>query len=204
MSAMTKLEAVNEMLMAIGQAPVNTLAVAGIRDVSIAEQVLDNVSREVQTEGHSFNTFEQELTPDVNGRIAVGSDILRIDASRNVAKGGEPYRRVIPLYETGGAFLYDQDEGTDVFDGPIRVEVVRLLDFENIPQHARRYIVAMAKLRFQASVVGSDQLNRLIEQEVGLAYAAFRKVEHLQRDNNFFKGGSTRISRGRHRLRRYV
>lgn len=35
-SAMTELEAVNEMLMSIGQAPVNTLSVTGIRDVSVA------------------------------------------------------------------------------------------------------------------------------------------------------------------------
>ena len=47
----TKLEAVNSMLTAIGETPVNTITNATTTDVSIALQVLDNVSREVQQQG---------------------------------------------------------------------------------------------------------------------------------------------------------
>lgn len=198
MPAMTKLEAVNEMLLAIGQAPVNTLEVAGIRDVSIAEQMLDNVSREVQSQGHIFNTFTEEVTPDVNGFIPVPNDVMHIDAT-------DPTVHVTTRYDTNddSTKLYDLDEKTFVFGDQVEVEKVLLIDFERIPQYARRYIVAMAKLRFQASVVGSAQLNNLIEQELGMAYAEFRKAELYQQDNNILTAGGTIISRNRYRLRRY-
>lgn len=199
MPAMTKLEAVNEMLLAIGQAPVNTLEVAGIRDVSVAALLLDNVSREVQSEGHSFNTFEVTLTPDVNGFLIVAPDVLQIDSLEGWRWDVIP--RVDP--QDGVNKLYDRKARTFIATDPVEVEVVKLLPFESLPQHARRYIVAMAKLRFQASVVGSTMLNGLIEQEVGMAYANFRKAELLQQDNNMLNGNPTIINRNRHRLRRY-
>lgn len=197
MPAMSRLEAVNEMLLAIGQAPVNTLAVAGIRDVSVASSILDNVSREVQSSGHSFNTFTETKSPDVNGEIPIAADVLAIDAV-------DPRMDVIAMVDTNDSAykLYNKDEGTFLWPEDVECEVVKLLDFESIPQHARRYILAMAKLRFQASVVGSNMLNNLLEQEVGMAYAEFRRAELLQQDNNILTQG-TIISRNRHRLRRY-
>lgn len=198
MPAMSKLEAVNEMLLAIGQAPVNTLEVAGIRDVSVAESILDNVSREVQSSGHGFNTFTETKSPDVNGNILIAADVLAIDAT-------DPLIDVIAMVDTNDSALklYDKEDNTFIFDDDVECEVVKLLPFESIPQHARRYILAMAKLRFQASVVGSDMLNNLIEQELGMAYAEFRRAELLQQDNNILTAGGTIISRNRHRLRRY-
>lgn len=205
MSAMSKLEACNELLLAIGQAPVNTLEVAGIRDVSIAVQILDNVSREVQSEGHTFNSFVETLTPNVSGHIIIPADSLSVDAAKGGKYASQGWRDVIPRTDTtdGLLKLYDQDERTFVFAEPIEAEVIKLLSFESLPQHARRLIVSMAKLRFQASVVGSAMLNQLFNQEVGMAYAAFRKNELIQQDNNMLTSGGTDISRGRHRLKRY-
>lgn len=198
MPAMSRLEAVNEMLLAIGQAPVNTLEVAGIRDVSIAATILDNVSREVQSSGHTFNTFTETLTPTANGFLLVASDVLSIDAA-------DPRIDVVPVVDAddGVNKLFNIEEGTNVFTDPLEVEVVKLLPFESLPQHARKYILALAKLRFQASVVGSNLLNDLIGQELNMAYAAFRRAELLQQDNNILTAGGTIISRNRYRLRRY-
>lgn len=198
MPAMSKLEAVNEMLLAIGQAPVNTLEVAGIRDVSVASTILDNVSREVQSSGHTFNTFTETLTPTANGFLLVASDVLSIDAA-------DPRLDVVPVVDANDGVnkLFNIEEGTNVFTDPLEVEVVKLLPFESLPQHARKYILALAKLRFQASVVGSNLLNDLIGQELNMAYAAFRRAELLQQDNNILTAGGTIISRNRYRLRRY-
>ena len=52
----SKLEAINVMLTAIGESPVNTITSSTTTDVSIAIQILDNVSREVQSVGWHFNT----------------------------------------------------------------------------------------------------------------------------------------------------
>ena len=64
LSPMTELEAVNAMLLSIGQAPVNTLEVAGIKDVSFARLMLHNTNRQVQSRGWWFNReLGYELTP---------------------------------------------------------------------------------------------------------------------------------------------
>ena len=52
----SKLESINVMLTSIGESPVNTITSSTTTDVSIAVQILDNVSREVQSVGWHFNT----------------------------------------------------------------------------------------------------------------------------------------------------
>ena len=56
LSPTTKLEAVNTMLTSIGEQPVQTDDFAGLSDAAIAAQILDNVSRAVQSRGWIFNT----------------------------------------------------------------------------------------------------------------------------------------------------
>lgn len=194
---MTKLEAVNEMLLAIGQAPVNTLSVTGVRDVSIASTLLDNVSREVQSDGHKFNTNTITLALDENSQLPIPADALQVDPT-------DLYLEAVPAVEpeSGTLKLYDQLNETFTWDEPIEVSVVRLLPYESLPQHARRFILAKAKLRFQASTVGSDTLNKLFETEMGEAYAAFRKAELLQADHNILTANSGLISRNRFRAYR--
>lgn len=197
MPAATKLDAVNEMLLAIGQAPVNTLAVAGIRDVSVASMTLDNVSREIQTPGHSFNTFTITPTRTADGHIIIADDVLFIDPV-------DPTISAIPRVDPNDNLnkLYDLARDSFEWERDVTVTVVRHLPFEHLPQHARRYITAFAKQRFQAATVGSDTLDRQISKDLGAAYADFRRVELLQRDNNILRSGATSISRGRFRNRR--
>src|SRR5688572_15100368 len=99
----TELDAVNQMLMSIGQSPVNTLAVAGIKTVNIARLHLHNVSREVQTRGWNFNTDENyELAKDANGKIAMPSNVLSVDpcdSRLNLVTRRDPADAIIRFYD---------------------------------------------------------------------------------------------------------
>ena len=78
-NAAEEFPAVNEILAAVGQAPVTTLDQTN-PDVAIAYDTLLNVSREVQSEGWTFNTEEYyPMTPDNNGEIVIANNILQID-----------------------------------------------------------------------------------------------------------------------------
>jgi hypothetical protein len=55
-TSMTELEAVNVLLTTIGEAPVNTLTGNQVTDVTVAKQVLLEISREIQSQGWHFNT----------------------------------------------------------------------------------------------------------------------------------------------------
>ena len=76
---MTELEAVNDMLIGIGQLPVNAI-IPEIVDQSIALGELNKVVREVCLYGFKFNTDEDfVLSPDIDGFIAVPTGALDID-----------------------------------------------------------------------------------------------------------------------------
>ena len=116
---MTELEAVNEMLMSIGQAPVSTLEVSGITDVNIALGELAKVSRRVQSQGWNFNTDEgYELSRDVDGHVRVPVNALRVDAE-------DPSENIIERrHETKGRCLYSRDRRSFVFPAPVTVKII--------------------------------------------------------------------------------
>ena len=63
----TKLEAINTMLSNVGEAPVNSLTGSLTNDVQLAQNILDEISREVQSAGWHFNTDKEvPLAPDSN------------------------------------------------------------------------------------------------------------------------------------------
>ena len=79
-AATTELEAINIMMAAIGESPINTLTGTLPADVVMAQSTLTEISKEVQSEGWSFNTeIDVTLTRDASNQIALSQDILRID-----------------------------------------------------------------------------------------------------------------------------
>lgn len=146
----SRLEAVNSMLMSIGEAPINQLDGLTV-DASIAEATLDEVSRAVQSIGWHFNTEKDfPLTRSVDNRIPLTSDIVRVDLVSH------EYINIDAVQRNG--FLYDRKNHTYTFDKDLKAEVVRLLDWDDLPQPARSYIMVKATRMFQTRVVGSDTL----------------------------------------------
>jgi hypothetical protein len=77
----TELAAVNQILGAVGQAPVTSIT-SNNPEISIALDTLRSVCREVQAEGWSFN-IEQEypFLPDVNNEIVIPANVLALKLS---------------------------------------------------------------------------------------------------------------------------
>ena len=75
---LSELDAVNFMLESIGSMPVASLDDSGVADVAIANFILKQTSREVQSEGWYFNSdTDIEYTPDIDGYITFGANIVR-------------------------------------------------------------------------------------------------------------------------------
>ena len=151
-----RLNAVNKMLDAIGEAQVSSLDNAtGNLDLSLALYALQAQSESVQEEGWYFNTEVRLLSPGSSGEIELPKNIIRIDST-----GRDFYRDVI---EREGK-LYDKDNTTFSFDHPVQCEIVLNLDFEELPAAARRYIELLAVSEFIGNRVGdSPQLNMAAE-----------------------------------------
>lgn len=180
-TATTELEAVNEMLMSLGQAPVNSLAVSGIKDVAIARQRLRQSLRTCLSKGYWFNTDESfVLTPDIDGNILIPVNALKVDS----ADADITERKLDPK----GRCLWDRANQTFEFADPVTVRVVWGFEFDAIPQTARDYVSTTAGRRFQSKVIGSQILDRFEQEDEMKAYIALIREDRASRRTNLFTG----------------
>ena len=176
----TELSAVNNILGAIGQSPLTTLNFDN-PEVSFIYNLLRDANVDTQAEGWHFNTEKHvKYTPDTNGKIAIGNDILSMDVHDN------HIRREYNLVSRNG-FLYDKQDHTDVFTvDSIDLDVVRLYNFEDLPTVFRRFITYRASAAAATQLVANPNLVRLLTNQAGLARAALQEYECNQGDHNMF------------------
>jgi hypothetical protein len=179
LSTTTKLDAVNTILIGIGEAPVNTLG-SGLQEAEIAEVVLDNINREVQSKGWTFNTdLRISLVKNSEGFINLPTDCLKVDTTS-----------LLRDYDTDvverNRRLYDRVRNSYIFTEDLVVDMVVLLPFEGLPEVARRYITLRAGRKYQENVIGSQTLSQLQADEEGLALIALQEAEASVGDYNIF------------------
>jgi hypothetical protein len=178
----TELDAVNQMLLSIGQAPVNTLEVSNIKDVNIARLTLHNTLREVLTRGWDFNTDEEyTLARDVNNKVAVPANALKIDPTRPDKHYVE---RVDPADNVRR--LYDRREQTFALTENVDVDIVWFFPFEHLPQAARAYIAHKAGRVFQAGAVGSRILYEYTKERENETLVELERAHLETLDDNLF------------------
>ncbi len=145
----TEKEAVNAMLRAIGEAPVNTISGTVTTDVAIAIQTLSSINRRVQSKGWHFNTdYNVVLDVDNDGNIPLGITIASVySPSNDVALRDQK--------------LYDRVNRTFIFTNSIQDAVtITILEFENLPEVAREYITQVAKKEYQQEIIGQVSANQ--------------------------------------------
>ena len=194
MTPTTKLEAVNIMLSTIGESPVNSLS-SGLVDAEMAETILNSVNRAVQSEGWNFNReFNMIMGPTLDGEIVVPNNTLRADAT--LAPDSKD------LVQRGNK-MYDKRNHTFKINTDVKLDLVVQLEFEELPEVARRYIAIKSSRIFQDRVVGSDTLHGFGQQDEAQAYFELKEFEADSEDFNIMDNCSVYrvIDRGTTRLR---
>ena len=162
----TQLQAINQMLTGIGQAPVVSLDIAN-PEISTALSILDSVNREVQGEGWHFNSeIKYPFTPDANDEIVIPDNVLQL--SDNKYENVQQYQTVIR-----NGKLYDKisHSFTSWIVSPVLCDVVWLFDFEDLPQVFKDYITQRATRVFAGSTVGSKEMFQFNQQDEGMLRA---------------------------------
>lgn len=173
----TELEAVNLMLSVIGESPLSNLTDITVVDAVLARQVLSEVSRAVQSKGWHFNTEAAfPLMPDATTKeIKVPPNCLRVVT-------------VTPDYQVDavhrGTRLYDRQNHTYEFSKTIKVDMVVVLPFDEMPETARHYIAVRAARVFQGRTVGSDTLYAFTDKDEKDALVALKKAEGVTGKHN--------------------
>ncbi|WP_337056764.1 hypothetical protein [Pseudomonas sp. USHLN015] len=163
-----ELAAVNDMLSAIGESPVNTLEGDANADVANCRRILNGVNLEVQSKGWTFNIEEDAtLNPDVFSKLINWlPDFLSVKSQSGTS-----------IYVNRGGYVYDRTAKTDQFTDPITVNLIRLKGFEEMPVQFRTYIVAKAAQRFNIRFFGAAEIEASLQVEVQEAWQAVQEFE---------------------------
>ena len=178
-NAATELPAINQILMACGQAPVTTLDETN-PDVAIAYQTLLEVSREVQSEGWTFNKEEHvAVTPNDDNEIPILSNYLQIDLTQADAGDKKAVVR--------NGKLYDKYNHTDKWtDGAIDCDILWFFDWVDLPRPIQDYITARASTVTSSRIIGDQTLYQILQQKEAYMRAMALEYETNQGDYSFF------------------
>ena len=178
-NATTELPAINQILMACGQAPVTTLDETN-PDVAIAYQTLLEVSREVQSEGWTFNKEEHvAVTPNDDNEIPILSNYLQIDLTQADAGDKKAVVR--------NGKLYDKEHHTDKWtDGAVDCDIVWLFDWVDLPRPIQDYITARASSITSSRIIGDNTQYQMLQQKEAYMRAMALEYETNQGDYSFF------------------
>tara|TARA_S200000501_G_scaffold12725_1_gene11257 strand:+ start:802 stop:1440 length:639 start_codon:yes stop_codon:yes gene_type:complete len=181
----TELDAVNSILMSVGESPVNTLTVQS-PEVAIAQKTLQQVCREIQAEGWSYNTEnDYPIDLDTNNQCIIPNNILQLDL--NIFQHGKDYD-VVRRSDNGVMKVYDKKNHSFTFQNVSKLyfDIVWMIDFEDLPQAFKDYISARASRIASNRMVNNPQSSKLLEaDEAGLRALAI-EYDTKQGDYNIF------------------
>ena len=190
-NATQELPAINQILTSCGQAPVTTLDQTN-PEVAIAYDTLLQVSREVQSEGWTFNKeYHYEFNKDVNNEILIPNNIIQIKLTENAQNA--PYHAV-----RRNGKLYDRQNHRYTWEySPVECDVTWEFDFIDLPEPIQNYIKARASTLVSGKIVGDNsQYGRLQQQEIqqralAMEYETsqgqFTMFGHPQDSQNFYQ-----------------
>ena len=183
-NATQELPAVNEILASVGQAPVTTLDQTN-PDVAIAYDTLMQVSREVQAEGWTFNTeHEYETTTDSNKEYVIPNNMLQVDLNNydNTYSTKNVVRRNGKLYDKWNHTYEITDDASE----EIKLDIVWLFDWVDLPVPIQDYIVSRAAAIVSSRIVGDSQQYQILSLKEQQTRASAMEYECNQGDYTFF------------------
>lgn len=193
----SNLDAVNVLLQAIGEAPVNSIEISESVDVAAAVQTLDEISFAVQTKGWHWNReYGLTLSPNGSNNLVLPDNTLRVVKAYDEAP--QLPRRVAQR----GNRIYDQENHTFTFNENLLVDLILFLAFEDVPAYASRYITIRAAMQFQGRLQTNSSVTRITEDEVAQAVAIVEQAEDEAQTNNSVNNNTENYSRIHGRARR--
>lgn len=183
---LTKLDAVNIILNAIGETPVSSLT-SGLPDAEAAEAKLDSTIKEVLAKGWHQN-LEREIVMSRNkdGEIVVPRQYLRVDTAASDASINVVIRK-----QNGKRKLYDIRESSYKFGKDLTVDVIIEIEFDSLMFELQNYIAMRAARKFQESAMGSATLDSFTVRQETEAFTALLDAEAESEDNNILRGSAS-------------
>ena len=175
---MTELDAVNDILVAVGDSPVQSLDAGTYHEAYIIKQLLDRTSREIQSRGWWFNEEENiKLLPDSMGQIKLATDVINVQVRDD--NNGSIIQR--------GDKLYNRETRSFTFTSAVMVDIESFLVWKELPQIARQYITAATAIKYNSGNRGIQDIKQDLQQQLRGFYAQMLTEDVEGRDVNLLE-----------------
>ena len=126
-----------------------------------------------------WNTVILDLERDIDNKFFVGTDVLHCVAI---------YPSIDVEVDSSG-YLYDRELQSSTFDYKVlRVMLVKLLSFDDLPVIAQEYILASAQIQYQGLINGQSEVNQFLfsrKQEMDLK---LKQMENKRKKPSMLNG----------------
>lgn len=175
---MTRIEAINIILRALGETPVTSLD-EQYPTLALAIPALEVAKRELLEEEWWFNTYMvRTLLPDERGEIILGDGILMV------------YPEKTSKYMYTGRRIVRVDNGSPIVGEPVNAKVIVDMPFEDMPHSAQLAVTYAAATTVYAADFGPDDTYQHLFQQA-LSASEEISAQHTR----------TRSAQARHSLR---
>ena len=151
-------------------------------DVAIALNTLRDVSREIQSEGWTFNKeYKYPITPDSNNEVIIANNILQMDLNKTYTQNmdRDSINREGKLYDKMAHSFTWTDE-------TLYVDVIWYFDWTSIPTPIQAYIIARASTVVSGRIIGDVNQYQLLAAKEAVAKSTALEYECSQGDYTFF------------------
>lgn len=175
----TELSAVNQILGAVGQAPINTLDQTN-PETALVYDTLVAINREIQAEGWAFNReLEYPMMPDTNGEILLPDNMLQVVLS------DLPENRGMDVVPRNGK-LYNKTDHTFTWNDTVKCNITWLFDFVETPQAFKDYVTARAAVVVSTKLISDRNHFALLKDRELSARAMVLQYECEQGQYSMF------------------
>lgn len=186
MATITKINAVNELLVSIGYAPVNSLITSTngvIAEVSQAVREIEYGASKLQLEEWWFNVDDDyPLIPNADGLIMAPTGAVSTNPT-------DPAVDLVLRRETtsGVMCLYDKANRTFQFAAPVKCKVIWSFGFDDLPEAAKQWVMISSCRRFQSKINGSSELDRFNAEDEARAWQLILDEDNASDDTNIYR-----------------
>lgn len=165
MGAMTKLDAVNQMLLFAGEMIVSDLENQGGVDTTIAEFILETKTLDFQQRGLAENQRVERVVPDSLGKIRLRTDAISVEminppkSTKDGLLEGKACRIV-----TRNGYLYNLTDDTIYFDKEKKYDLLYVLEiaWEDMDTPIQKAIAIQAAREYQLMSGGDPGTDRYL------------------------------------------
>ena len=200
MGLITKLQAINQMLLASGENLVADLEGESGIDTGIAETILEQTSMDFQLRGLASNKFVKKYelttdgyilmpTPDNDEEGILAAELI----SLHFAADGERMIKARILKTTSPNRLWNITDDTDIWKvsgGPYYIEFIMKLPWDNIDTASQRAILATAMRHYQSITQGDEATDAFLGYQEQLHTIKGRASDMNDKKKNIFSSSS--------------